>query len=94
LIAASNSAQNRLALAQGLITAGDALRAMARMSKGEESASAYRRSRDCYSEAQELLQSVPNPGKIESAGSYSLMALASFVADNGERLGSGTLSSK
>lgn len=94
LTAAADSAENRLTLAQALITAGDALRAGARKSSGEESTAAYRRSRDCYREAQELLRSLPMPGNIESAGSYSLMALASYAEDNGERLDRGTLSSK
>jgi serine/threonine protein kinase len=86
LKAASDSEENRLTLAQCLITAGDALRASARISRGEESTSAYRRSRDFYVQAQELFKSERRPGKIETAGGHSLMTLTSYAADNGERL--------
>jgi serine/threonine protein kinase/tetratricopeptide (TPR) repeat protein len=69
---------DRRGLAQSLIVEGDALRAAARESKGPESISAYRNSRQSYTEALEILKLIDER--------RSLVSLANWLAESGERL--------
>jgi hypothetical protein len=48
-----------MALARTLVVEGDAYRVEARTAQGSDAAAAWRRSRDCYIEAQKILESSP-----------------------------------
>jgi len=75
------STPNRVALARALQYEGDALRAAARCGKGTESISAYRQSRDHYTEALAILDSLK-----PSAPVADLITLTNHLSDAEERL--------
>jgi len=75
------SIPNRLALASALQSEGDALRAAARCSRGPESISAYRQSRDRYTEAVTILNSLK-----PSAPAGNLITLTNNLGDADDRL--------
>ena len=86
LLAAHPSTANRIRLAHGLLSEGDAWHTAARCSHGAESVSAHQSSRDRYFASLEILNSVRKSGELPAAENAVLAILATNLADADDRL--------
>jgi hypothetical protein len=89
-LARQPSAINRVILAQSLQVSGVVYDVMAHAAIGAERISGYRRSRDFFAQALEILNSVKQSGDLPEWGRSSLVKVTNQLAEIDERLREGT----
>jgi hypothetical protein len=77
---------NQEALAVTLLAAGDVYFEAARLSKGEDSTTAYRQSHACYAEAKGIMQPLKDSNKLSYGWRYSLVQTINNLGAVDERL--------